>query len=156
MYFPVSLCTIKHLLLNRYSIVFRTQSNKYLRRSFCEYKKGSKAASYFFSYRKGFIKFNISNHCPSTQIFIKTHRQLYQNMRSNISTVNKKDTRIGLFISLQDFIVIFENVLLFVIVPFSLVRNVYLSAGVATRRATKISTNLCLSSLKNICEIPYF
>ena len=38
--------------------------------------------------------------------------------------------------------------------PFSLVQNVYLSAGVATRRATKINMNICLSSLKNFVRYP--
>ena len=36
---------------------------------------------------------------------------------------------------------------------FSLVRKVYLSAGVATRRATKINANMSLSSSKNVCEV---
>ena len=36
---------------------------------------------------------------------------------------------------------------------FSLVWKVYLSAGVATRRATKINTNMSLSSSKNVCEV---
>ena len=43
----------------------------------------------------------------SQQIHIKTHQQLYQNMVSKISTVNKK--KMGLVLSIQDFIVIFEN-----------------------------------------------
>ena len=55
------------------------------------------------------------------------------------------------FLSLQNFIVISENI----IKPFSLVQNVYLSAGVATGKATKISQNLCSSSLKNGCEVAY-
>ena len=38
----------------------------------------------------------------------------------------------------------------------SLVRSVYLPAGVATRRATKVSTNMCSSSLKKVCEVVYF
>ena len=71
-------------------------------------------------------------------------------MVSNISTVNKKGIRMGLFLPLLDCIVTFENVLLLVNVPFSLVQNgwfvVYLSAAVATRRANKIITNMCLSS----------
>ena len=37
-------------------------------------------------------------------------------------------------------------------VSFSLVGNIYLSNGLATRRATKIGMNMCLSFLKNACE----
>ena len=55
---------------------------------------------------------------------------------------------------MQDFLVIYENVLVVVTVPFSLVRNIYLSAGVA-RRATRISTNMFLSSLRNVCEVGF-
>ena len=40
--------------------------------------------------------------------------------------------------------------------PFPLVQNTYLSAGVATRRATKISPNMYLSYMKNVCELAYF
>ena len=77
-------------------------------------------------------------------------------MVSNISTVNKKRHKNELIpITLEDFIVIFENVLYLVAVSFSLVQNVYLSIKVATRTATKISTNMCLSSLKNVLEAAY-
>ena len=55
-----------------------------------------------------------------------------------------------LSLSFYDFIIISESDL--PVMPFSLVRNTYLSAGVAIRRVTKISANMCLSSLKNVCE----
>ena len=57
-----------------------------------------------------------------------------------------------LWLSFQDFIIISESELELAIMPFSQVRNAYLSAGVATRRVTKISANMCLSSLKNVWE----
>ena len=40
--------------------------------------------------------------------------------------------------------------------PLTLVWNLYLSAGVAIREATTSSANMCLSSLKNACEVAYF
>ena len=40
--------------------------------------------------------------------------------------------------------------------PLTLVWNLYLSAGVAIREATTSSANICLSSLKNSCEVAYF
>ena len=40
--------------------------------------------------------------------------------------------------------------------PLTLVWNLYLSAGVAIREATTSSANICLSSLKNACEVAYF
>ena len=62
----------------------------------------------------------------------------------------------GLFLSMQDFLAILEYILLLAIVPFSLARNVYLYAGVATWRDTTINTNMCLLYLKNIFEVVYF
>ena len=38
--------------------------------------------------------------------------------------------------------------------PFLLVQKVYLSAGVAIRRATTTSTNMYLPSLKNALRLP--
>ena len=52
--------------------------------------------------------------------------------------------------------VIFKHVLQFVIVPFSLVWNVYLPAGMAIGRAINICMNMRLSCLKNISEVSYF
>ena len=86
-------------------------------------------------YRQDFIKFNISNNGLNRQIHIKTHQQLYYNVASNISTVNKKCKRMGLFLAIFNFIVIFETFAYLVIVSFSLIQNVYLSAGVAARSA---------------------
>ena len=45
------------------------------------------AVSDFF-YRQDVVELNISNHRPIRQIQIKTHKQLYENIFSNISTIN--------------------------------------------------------------------
>ena len=58
--------------------------------------------------------------------------------------ITKKGKKMALFLSIQDFIVIFEHASQLAIVPFSLVQNICLSAGVATRRATKINMNMYL------------
>ena len=52
--------------------------------------------------------------------------------------------------------VVFKQILELATVTFSWLRNAYLLAGVATRRATKNSTDMCLSSLKNVCEVACF
>ena len=77
--------------------------------------------------RLDFIKFNISNYCPSKQIRIRIHQQ--QNMVSNICTNNKNFTKMVLFLSLQDFFVIFEHVSI-ASYPALLILNAYLCAGV--------------------------
>ena len=46
--------------------------------------------------------------------------------------------------------------LLSLIMLYSLLPCLSLSAGVATTRATKIGTNMCLSYLMNVRKVPYF
>ena len=108
-----------------------------------------------FFYRQDFIRFIISNHFPNKYTLKPTNSCIRTWFRRFLQLTKKKwvwsyQSRI-LLLSLK------------IIMPFSLVRNVYLSAEVrhlnvylSTRRASKISTDMCLSSLKKVCEVAYF
>ena len=78
-------------------------------------------------------------------------------MVSNISVVNRKSTRLGLFLLISGLIFIFKQLSFYLgLVPFLLFLNVYLPAWVVPRKAMNISVNMCLSSLKNIWRLTIF
>ena len=71
----------------------------------------------------------------SQQVNIYSNSSIqYEDMVPNIFTVNKKKTRIDLFLSIFGFIVIFQHILN--LVSFSLILNVHLPVQVVSRRAT--------------------